>query len=167
MTKKSTARVVSSNSITNPGKNAINLDKTAGVININKNNIDIKKSKVSGISISQSASAKKINENIINFKKSKNGKKLKVNCNNGIIVNSSLSKTKQIISNKIKNCKASGIAVLSTKLKVSVSKNTISGCKFGIKYIPNKTTNVTNNKIKKASTKKLKTVVEKVTTKKA
>ena len=167
LTKKSTARVVSSNSITNPGKNAINLDKTACVININKNNIDIKKSKVSGISISQSASAKKINENIINFKKSKNGKKLKVNCNNGIIVNSSLSKTKQIISNKIKNCKASGIAVLSTKLKVSVSKNTISGCKFGIKYIPNKTTNVTNNKIKKASTKKLKTVVEKVTTKKA
>lgn len=163
LTKKSTAKVVSSNSITNPGKNAINLDKTASAANINKNKIDIKRTKVNGISVSQSANAKKVNENIINFKKSTNGKKLKVNCNNGIIINSSLSGTKQIISNKIKNCKASGIAVLSTKSKVSVANNTINVCKFGIKYIPNKAS-ITNNKVKKASTEKFKTVTEKVTT---
>lgn len=158
LAKNAFAKYITQNNISNPGNSAIHLKSKASSANINKNIIDITKS--NAISLNNSASAKKINENIINYKKSKNSKKLKVSCSNGIYINSLTGGIKQITSNKIKNCKQSGIAVLSASSKVGIKENVIKGCKIGVKYTVNNAS-LSNNKITKAQKLKYKSVTVK------
>lgn len=152
ISKNANAGDISSNSLCNPKGVPIYLNKKATVSTITKNKIDITNGSINVINLNDSSSVAKINGNLINRKKSTGSSKLKVNCKNGIAINSGAAKTTQINSNQINNCKNTGIAVYKIKSKPKIQKNIIKVCKFGIQY---KKGSLSGNKISKASSKKI------------
>lgn len=144
---------VSKNYIYNIKSTGIYLNGSALATNINNNIIDITSQKKNGIQLNDSSSTKNIKNNQINMKKQSASKKLKVKAQNGIVINSKKCKLKLISGNKIKNIADKAIAVTAKNLKPTIKSNTITSCKYGIRYCKGK---VVKNKIKKAKIAKIK-----------
>lgn len=130
----STCSSVDSNYICNSANSGIVINNTASVTSVSKNKVDLTSSSLDAISVKSSASVKKINSNQLNRRKNDDSKVLKVNCRNGIIINSKSCKISEIKNNSISDCKENGIYIYAAKNTPTVSGNAIKTCKYGIKY---------------------------------
>lgn len=159
ITKNASAETISSNYVCNSKGNGIYLNSNGSATTVSKNRIDLTSDSIDAISVNDKAKVTNITNNKINCKEDKSSKDLKVKSRYGIRINSSSCKIKKISGNTVKSCKNSAIYIskLHSKAKVTIEKNKIYSCKYGVCYLKGKAS-VKNNTFKKCSSAKTKII---------